>query len=207
MAVQCFRAGRMYEALEACDQAAARAVLRAQQAVPPQSHRSGCYFRPTFQPAAKLRQPIESSLLLGRAICLCFELCSPKLAQQDRLLHVTLLGLRLLAKIDQRAVQMVDRLPVCAALPSNIGGRFPTWHGLFEQPRFGKMMREQLGNTCDLFGKTLLERGGNLRMQELAPRPQQARICRIFDQRMLEGIEGIRRSAAFEDELGLDELC
>src|SRR6516162_7312489 len=53
----------------------------------------------------------------------------------------------------------------------------------------------------------VFERFGNLRMQLLPGVAQQAAVCRVLHQRMLETIDRVGRRAALEDQLGSDELA
>src|SRR4051812_24009754 len=67
-------------------------------------------------------------------------------------------------------------------------------------------MRHKLRLCLRQLGELVLERVGNMAMQFLPPRPQQARIRCVLQQGVLEGVGGIRWLAAAEDQSSEREL-
>src|SRR5215469_6112184 len=66
-------------------------------------------------------------------------------------------------------------------------------------------MREDLRPGFDEVRRPLFQRLGDPAMQGLARAAQQAAVRRILYQRVLEGIDRVRRRAALKDQLGCDE--
>ena len=74
-------------------------------------------------------------------------------------------------------------------------------------PAFGEMVRHDFRLARHRVGKLLFEHARNLAVQLLPPALEQALIGRIPHQRVLEGVDGVRRLAAAEHELRLLELA
>ena len=66
-------------------------------------------------------------------------------------------------------------------------------------------MREDLRLVSTSVRRPLFQRLGDPAMQGLARAAQQAAVRRILHQRVLEGIDRVRRRAALKDQLGSDE--
>src|SRR5262249_45234739 len=74
------------------------------------------------------------------------------------------------------------------------------------KPRLCQVMRHELRLCLCQLGELALERIGDTAMQLLAPPPQQARVCCILEQGVLEDIRGIRRLAAAKDQSSARKL-
>jgi len=68
------------------------------------------------------------------------------------------------------------------------------------------MLREKLGLAFHDLGGVGCERFGDLRMQLLPGIAQQAAVCCVLHQRVLEAVDRVGRRAALEDQLGSNEL-
>ena len=84
-------------------------------------------------------------------------------------------------------------------------GFTPVSSGFFNEPGFGIMLREELGLAVHQLGEMGFERFGDLRVQVLPRAPQKAAVSRILHQRVLKGIDRVRRLATLENQLGGDK--
>ena len=74
----------------------------------------------------------------------------------------------------------------------------------FDETGRGVMLGQELGLVSHQLGGMGFERFGDLRMQLLARAAQQAPMCRVLHQRVLEGIDRIRWCPALEHQLRHD---
>jgi len=68
-------------------------------------------------------------------------------------------------------------------------------------------LRKEFGLVLHQLWGIGLERFGDLRVQLLPGATQQAAMCRVLHQRVLEGIDGIGRLASLEHQLGGDKAA
>ncbi len=86
-----------------------------------------------------------------------------------------------------------------------LAGLSPISDGFFNEPGLGVMLREELRLSVHQLGGMSFECLGDLRVQLLASAAQQAAVCRVLHQRVLEAIDRFGRCAALEHQLGSDE--
>ena len=101
---------------------------------------------------------------------------------------------------------MADRLCVGGPLCRPLACFLQVGDGLRPKARLGEVMGQQLRLGLCLLRKVRLEHGGDAGVQLLALAAQQAGIGRVLHQRVLEGVDRVRRRPAAEDQLGVDQL-
>ncbi len=85
-------------------------------------------------------------------------------------------------------------------------GLLPVGDRLFKRARFGEMVREQVRFTFRDFRKAGFEHLADAGVEFLAPPVQQRAVGRVSDERVLEAVGRIRRSATFDHQPALTEL-
>ena len=93
----------------------------------------------------------------------------------------------------------------CRASGGPPTGLAPIGDSLFSEPSLRIMLGEELGLVLHHVWGLGFERFGDPRMQLLPGAAQQAGVSRVLDQRVLEGIDCIRRRTSLEYEFGGDE--
>src|SRR5262245_31170805 len=78
---------------------------------------------------------------------------------------------------------------------------------LIKKPRLPEMMGKDIRLLSRDFGKLSLDRLGNSGMELLTPALEETAIGRVLDQRMLESVDGLRRTPPGENQFGIDKLA
>ena len=97
------------------------------------------------------------------------------------------------------------RLYVRGSGGREVTGPEPVWNGLLCQSRLAKMTCNELRLRFDQLWKPSFDRCGDPPVQFLAAALEQALLGRVLDQRMLEAIMGLRRSALDKQKIGVGE--
>src|SRR5262245_39112504 len=98
---------------------------------------------------------------------------------------------------------MLDGLGVRRAAEREMTSLEPIVDGRVNEAGFREVVRHDFGLARRDLGKLLLEGARNLAMQLMPSALEQALIGRIPHKRMLEAVDGFRRLAAAEHQLGL----
>src|SRR5262249_57821929 len=122
-----------------------------------------------------------------------------------KLLSLTLTTVRQQRQLVQPLSKLRGRLRHCRTRCGPSRGLAPIKDGFFNEPCFGVMVREELGLAVHQLGKISLRCLGNQSMQLLPGTAQKTTVGCFLDQRMLEGIDRIRRCAALKYQLGSDK--
>jgi hypothetical protein len=93
------------------------------------------------------------------------------------------------------------------ALQRQLARRLPKRNGGFGKACFGEVMRQHLGFGGLDVREALLDHAGDLAVQLSAPALEQRVVSRVLHQRVLKGVEGIRRRAATEGQSRLAQPC
>jgi hypothetical protein len=127
------------------------------------------------------------------------QLANRALADRARAPRQALQGIQAVGKL-------VKRFCCCGPRKRQLRCIVPVCDSLIQQPRLRAMMGEQLRLALGRFPKVLLQHLGNTAVQLLAARFEEGAVRRILNERVLEAVGSVRRSAAAEDQLGRDEL-
>jgi len=103
--------------------------------------------------------------------------------------------------------QVRDRLDVGGALRGAAPGPHPVGDGLLGLPSFRVVVGEKLGLLLRDLRRDLLQDGGALGVELLAPGAQQGAVGGFLDQRVLEHVGGVVRRAALVDQLGAEQVA
>ena len=101
----------------------------------------------------------------------------------------------------QAVSRLRDRLHHARSVPPTGERPLPIHDCLLDQAGLGKMVGKQLGTRLRKVGEPLLERLGDAGVQLLALALEQRLVRHVLHQGMLEGVGGIGRRAAAEDQL------
>ena len=102
--------------------------------------------------------------------------------------------------------QLADRLQVGGARHRPLAGPLPVPDGLRRVPGLGEVVGQQLRLGRHHLGKPRFEHLRDPLVDLLPGAPEQRRVGRVLDQRMLEHIPGPRRPSPLVEELGGHQL-
>ena len=92
------------------------------------------------------------------------------------------------------------------ALQRQLAGGLPKWNGGFDKARFREVMGQHLGFGGLDVREPPLDHARDLGVQLLSAALEQRVVGRVLHQRVLEGVDRIRRRAATEGQSRLDQL-
>src|SRR6516225_12348068 len=128
-----------------------------------------------------------------------------QVAAKFELVSLTFSVVRQKRQLIQCLLKLCGRFRHCRAGSRSPTGTVPIGNGFFNESRLGIMLSEKLGLAVHQLGEMGCKRVSNLCVQLLARTAQQAAMCRVLHQRVLEAVDGLWRSAALEHKLRSNE--